>query len=164
MRSPSSEVASSPGDVDDLEGRIDPGVALASLRKFIEVFNNGQGWESAGCTLWDLAVLPDQAATMVGADGVGMLQLVIRRMALTQKWRPVEISVGTLANIASHPDLRGALASNASLATTFGAWVLWSEDAATVVQACRLASAVLSASESAFARWTLRLRNRRCLA
>jgi hypothetical protein len=149
------EAASSPSDETDL-GRIDTGVALESLRKFIGVINNGQEWEEAGCTLWDIAVLPEQATTLVGCDGVAILQLVIESMVAAQNWRAAEISVGTLANMACHPDLRGALASNRALAQAVVAGALWAEDGATVLEACRLASTILStstASERALPCW-----------
>jgi phosphoketolase len=105
-----------------------------------------QGWETSGCTLWDLAALEHPAAVLAAAGGVPMLQLLATTMMERQQWRAAEISLGTLANLACHPEPRRDMAQSAALAEVAVQRALWADDPATVGEACRLASTVLSAS------------------
>lgn len=97
-------------------------------------------WETSGCLLWDIAAIPEQADLLMSNNIRDILQTVIVASINQQHWRALEISLGTLANLACHKAFRNALLSTPALAELVLDRALWVDDAPSLGEACRLLS------------------------
>lgn len=119
------------------------------------------GWEEAGCLLWDVAALPDDAAFLLKHGLPAMLPPLLTAAAARERWRALEIGLGTAANLACHDDARRQLVQLQGFPALLLDRLLWVDDVGSLTEACRCASALLAAGldrEAAEAWWELVLR------
>ncbi|KAL4437018.1 hypothetical protein ABPG75_004157 [Micractinium tetrahymenae] len=119
------------------------------------------GWEEAGCLLWDVAALPDDAAFLLKHGLPAMLPPLLTAAAARERWRALEIGLGTAANLACHDEARRQLLQLEGLPALLLDRLLWVDDAGSLTEACRCASTLLGAGlnrEAVEAWWALLLR------
>lgn len=103
------------------------------------------GWEEAGCLLWDVAALPDDAAFLLKHGLPAMLPPLLTAAAARERWRALEIGLGTAANLACHDDARRQLVQLQGFPALLLDRLLWVDDVGSLTEACRCASALLAA-------------------
>ncbi len=103
------------------------------------------GWEEAGCLLWDVAALPDDAAFLLQHGLPAMLPPLLTAAAVRERWRALEIGLGTAANLACHDDARRQLVQLPDLPALLLERLLWVDDVGSLTEACRCAAALLAA-------------------
>jgi hypothetical protein len=135
---------------------IEPVYVIQSLRRFIEEISEAgvrqgqsdQDSEESGCIIWDVSALPDQALFLLDNGLLEILAALLPQAAALEKWRWVEVALGTLANIACHE----AGAASISTSEKLAAWVINQavslNDQACVSEACRLAATLLKMGPS----------------
>ncbi|PSC67077.1 saal1 isoform X1 isoform A [Micractinium conductrix] len=100
-------------------------------------------WEEAGCLVWDVAALADDAAFLVAHGMPALLPALVTATAAAERWRALEIALGVAGNLACHADARRALLEEEALPGAVLEAALWVDDAAALDEACRCAAALL---------------------
>ena len=118
------------------------------------------GWEEAGCLVWDVAALPDDAAFLLSHDLPAMLAPLLTAAAAKEQWRVLEIGLGVLGNLACHAPAKTLLLGQPQLPPLLLDTLLWVDDAAALAELCRCLASVLADAEPAAAApwWALLLR------
>lgn len=121
---------------------------------------DGLGWEEAGCLVWDCAALPDDAAFLVRHELPAMLPPLLTAAAANERWRALEIALGTLGNLACHAGTKQLLLGQAGLPQLLLDTILWVDDSASLAELCRCLTSLLadSSRQAAEAWWALLLR------
>lgn len=104
------------------------------------------GWEEAGCLVWDVAALPDDAAFLVQHGLPAMLPPLLAATAAAERWRPLEIGLGVLGNLACHAAVKPQLLQQRQLAELLLDTALWVDDAASLAELCRCLASLLADS------------------
>lgn len=107
---------------------------------------DGLGWEEAGCLVWDCAALPDDAAFLVRHELPAMLPPLLTTAAANERWRALEIALGTLGNLACHAGTKQLLLGQAGLPQLLLDTVLWVDDSASLAELCRCLTSLLADS------------------
>lgn len=102
-------------------------------------------WEEAGCLLWDVAAVPDDAAFLLNHGLPAMLPPLLTAAAARERWRALEIALGTAANLACHDDARRQLVELEGFPALLLDRLLWVDDVGSLTEVCRCASALLAA-------------------
>ncbi|PRW58285.1 saal1 isoform X1 [Chlorella sorokiniana] len=121
---------------------------------------DGLGWEEAGCLVWDSAALPDDASFLVKHDLPAMLPPLLTAAAASERWRALEIALGTLGNLACHAGTKQLLLGQDGLPQLLLDTILWVDDSASLAELCRCLTSLLadSSRQAAEAWWALLLR------
>ncbi len=105
--------------------------------------------------MWDCAALPDDAAFLVKHDLPAMLPPLLTAAAAAERWRALEIALGTLGNLACHAGTKQLLLGQAGLPQLLLDTLLWVDDAASLAELCRCLTSLLADSSRQVRRWVL---------
>lgn len=146
--------------VAQAESRPSPETAQAEETGAAAEEDSQLGWEDAGCLVWDVAALPDDAAFLLRHGLPAMLPPLLAATAASEHWRALEIGLGIAANLACHAGARAQLLQLGGMPELLLESLLWVDDSASLGEVCRCTAALLAAAEGQAAErwWDLLLR------
>lgn len=96
--------------------------------------------------MWDSSALPDDAAFLVKHDLPAMLPPLLTAAAANERWRALEIALGTLGNLACHVGTKQLLLGQEGLPQLLLDIILWVDDSASLAELCRCLTSLLAES------------------